>query len=301
MKGVFSTILITISLVINGQDFDVFHLSIGSAHYSKESQDSFDDISGARRSARYVHELLTEKAGSQGSMLRSEAGQPLTKKQIIDELKQTIKLAKKSKSKRPLIVLYFCGHGVSEGLGWSQFLVPGEFKEVPAAFLNQSMGLDLDRIRKSLLYVGDLSDLLLESKIPYTILADACYEGKAHSLSVLEQFFNDTAMQNIRDMVGIVKFMNEFHTENPVVFATPPGTVTKVVEDPLVPEGVYIGPICRKLILVSGKLEELETMSLMDVVLLLSDEAFDPLTPNVTSNYEFDEKGLWTLLKEEDE
>ena len=49
--------------------------------------------------------------------------------------------------------------------------------------------------------------------------------------------------------------------------------------------------------LVRKKLNELETLSMMDVVMLLSDPEFDEKTKAVISNYQFDNKGLYTLLK----
>lgn len=302
MKSIIFLFLFTqIVISSSAQEFDVFYLSIGSSHYKKENipegYESFDDVNGARRSARYVHEMFSLKGNGKGSMLRSQAGKPLTKTMMIKEVQSMIKLAKKSKAKNPLLVFYYCGHGVSEGIAWNQFLVPGDFVRKPKNLSSDPLALDLDELSNELLYVGEVTDLLSESGFQYMCLIDACYEGKEERFSVLENYFSPAATENFKDIAAVLRFMNEYHTQNPVVFATTPGTTTKVTIDPLFPEGTSIGPLCRKLMLVNNKLEELETLSMMDVVMLLSDPEFDEKTKKVKSNYEFDNNGLFTLLK----
>ena len=145
------------------QSFDVFYLSVGSTHYVqkdiKEGCEPFADVNGARKSARYMHELFSEKAGGTGTMLRSEQGKELSREAILNAFKKTIATAKKSKAKNPLVVFYFCGHGVSEGIGWSQFLVPGTFNEKPPNIGADPIALDLDYLADKLIYVGDITDI----------------------------------------------------------------------------------------------------------------------------------------------
>jgi hypothetical protein len=296
-------LFVQIAFATRAQEFDVFYLSVGSAHYQKEGipdgYESFDDINGARRSSRYIHELFSKKSSGKGSMLRSEAGKPLTKSMILQEIRTIIKLARKSKAKNPLLLFYYCGHGVSEGIAWNQFLVPGDFIKKPKNLSTDPLALNLTELGSELLYLGEVTDLLSESGIQYMCLIDACYEGKEENFSVLENYMSPIAAQNIKDIARVLRFTNEYHSNNPVVFATAPGTMTKVTVDPLFPEGTSIGPLCRKLMLISNKVEELETLSMMDVVMLLSDHTFDEKTIEVISNYEFDHRGLFTLLKKE--
>lgn len=286
---------------LKAQEFDVFYLSVGSAHYDKKNipkdYEAFDDVNGARRSARYVHELFSQKANGHGVMIRSQAGDPMTKSKIIQKVESMIISAKESKSRHPLLVFYYCGHGVSEGIAWNQFLVPGDFKKKPKNLSTDPLAIDLDELSDELLYLGEVTDLLSNSGFPYMCLIDACYEGKEEKFSALENFMDPTATQNFKDIAAILRFMNEYHSENPVVFATKPGSTTRVTEDPSFPEGTSIGPLCRKLMLVGKKLDELEVLNMMDAVFLLSDPDFDEKTGAVISNYEYDEKGLFTLFR----
>lgn len=297
------SLFVQIVSTAGAQEFDVFYLSIGSAHYKQEGipegYEKFDDVNGARRSARYVHEFLTKKANGKGTMLRSEAGNLLSKAMILKGVQNMIKSAKKSKAKNPLLLFYFCGHGISEGIAWNQFLVPGNFTKKPKNLSNDPLALDLDELKHDLLYLRDVTDLLAESGIQYMCLIDACYEGKEERFSVLENYLSPTAAQNFKDVAAILKFFNEYHTENPVVFATAPGKTTKVTVDPLFPEGTSIGPLCRKLMLVGKKLDTLQTLSMKKVVTLLSEPKFDQKTSNVISNYKADNKGTFTLLKKD--
>jgi len=46
-----------------------------------------------------------------------------------------------------------------------------------------------------------------------------------------------------------VRFLNEFHQPNPVVYSTAPGTVVLTAPDPLNPLGYEIGPLARRALL----------------------------------------------------
>lgn len=117
---------------------------------------------------------------------------------------------------------------------------------------------------------------------------------------IMERFMPEAAVESLRNIAGIIKYMNEYNTANPVVFATPPGTTVSAVENPVEPDRARVGSIARKLQLVSRKLEELERLTLLDTIMLLTNAEFDPLTPTVLSNYKFDDKGFYTLFREKE-
>ena len=78
---------------------------------------------------------------------------------------------------------------------------------------------------------------------------------------------------------------------------SPPGTATALINDPFLAEGIFIGPLCRKMLLVEKQLETLETLTLMDIMLLLTDTTFDKATPNVISNFKAENNAFNILLK----
>ncbi|MEB2777470.1 caspase family protein [Algoriphagus sp. D3-2-R+10] len=291
---------------VNAQEFEVFYLSIGNANYESREEKfegkyaPFSPVSGARRSARYVAELLERRSNGQGNMLRSDGNHLLSKVKILAAVNDLINTVKKSKAKNPLVVFYYCGHGVSEGIAWSQFLVPGDFTEKPDYLDTDPLAIDLNELSDKLLYVGEITDLFAEAELPYFCLIDACYEGVEEDFSALDPWFTQTAAQNFKDVAAVLRFMNEYHQENPVLFATQPGMTTKTVTDPSLPEGVKIGPLCRKMLLIEKQLDITNPLTLMDVVMLLHDPGFDELTKTATGNYEMGENAFTPFLIKQD-
>lgn len=299
--------VITIGLLLSisgfAQDFDVFYLCIGNAYYIWDSTKVYEgcktleEIGGARKSAGYVGEILTRLADAEGIILKSEKKKLLGKPDMLKALDEVIKMAKKSKSKNPLVVFYYCGHGVSEGIAWNQFLTPGDFKGTPKDLDENSLAIDLDELSEELLYLGEITDKISENELPYMCLIDACYEGVPEKFSSLDFWLTPEATQNFKDVSKILRFMNEYHTGNPVVFATKPGTTVETRRDPLKPEAASIGSICRRIILIENKLNTDENISLQKFIKILDDDNYDVLTSSILSNYESDDKGFQVLLK----
>ena len=111
---------------------DVFYVSVGNSHYRHSSMGdvrSFEPISGGNKSARKVAEYLDRIGASGGVLFRSEPDRFVTRQQVIEALQEVI--AKAKTYPNPLIFYYFIGHGVSEGIGWNHFSVPGDFLGIP--------------------------------------------------------------------------------------------------------------------------------------------------------------------------
>lgn len=279
------------STLLGKSDFDIHILSVSSATYQTDSANTgFDDIPGARRSARLVAEGFSKHTGATQKLLRPETGTPLTREAFFSALKNEIKVLKKRKSKQKLFVLYFCGHGVSEGIAWNQFLVPGNVDTTV-----KSSGVV--EISESMIYVGDISDLLKENDLPFMLLLDCCYEGTPQDFANMDYWVGEEGKQNLLDIAKILKVMNQFKESNPVVFSTPPGTVAPIVQmpgqdDPL----ITVGPICRRAMLAFKNLStKHDSFTLMDWVLLTADSEFDPETPRVLSNWEPGETAFSTF------
>lgn len=62
----------------------------------------------------------------------------------------------------------FASHGISEGVAWNHFSVPGNF--VYGTPLDE---LDVQAMAAHTLYAGDLADELDKLKIPYILLPDS--------------------------------------------------------------------------------------------------------------------------------
>lgn len=295
--------LLTFRLTLDAQQLDVFYLSVGSADYIQEAEKleagskPFSNVTGARKSARYVEEFFRDKAGGKGILMRSSPGKLITRNAVLDSLDKVIRLAKKSKSKNPLIVFYYCGHGISEGIAWLQFLVPGDFTKKPQDLATSSTAVDIEKMGQHLLNLAEVTDKLQQSGLSYMCLLDACYEAKEEKFTGMDYFLGETGSQNIKDIAALLRFMNEYHGEHPVVFAAKPGTTVQTVEDPL-EDGTYIGPLCRRLMLVKKKNEgAAPTLSLEEFVETLKSESLDSVTPPPVTFYEPGKNGRHILKR----
>lgn len=203
----------------------------------------FPDIPGANRSAYLVANRLLRAGATFGILLTSARGHFVGLTDIYSALARTeAELAKRPASAHPILVFYFAGHGISEGVAWSHFSVPGNL-----VFRQDGSPLSLDGLATSALYASSLAQRFDELHIPYLILLDTCYYGRRvdfHS-PVLSQM----ATQNLEGVAAGLRFLNQFHQTSPVVFASAPGSVVTTVPDPTAPQSDAIAPIARRLVL----------------------------------------------------
>jgi hypothetical protein len=186
------------------------------------------------------------------------------------------------------LFVYYIGHGFGEGISWNFFIQPGNV-EIPT----QINDFDVESLAKQMVYLGFLNDSLNELNVPFTLLVDSCYEGELvdYRLPVL----STTAETNIRDTIGIVKYMNEFHTSNPVIFSAAPGTRVKTVKHPFDNSLQYsIGPLARRLVLALEKTDINHLTNFSNIVSQLKNGKLDDATSAVISNARLDESLVFT-------
>jgi hypothetical protein len=182
------------------------------------------------------------------------------------------------KAPRPLFVFYFAGHGISEGIAWNHFSVPGNF-----AYRGDASKLDIEGLSKNTLYSGELVDELQKLRVPFLALLDNCYEGEERTFE--SSVLSGPAIRNLSDVGGVLRVMNEFRDTYPVLFSTSPGTTVATVENPLEPEGATnIGPLSRRFSLsVTRRLEREKSVALNALLEDMTSAGLDSLTiPAVT-------------------
>jgi hypothetical protein len=177
----------------------------------------------------------------------------LTKKRILSVVDSLGRLVAKDHPQNPLLVVYYCGHGISENLGWNQFLIPGNYTAVAGT-------KKIDNLSNDLIYLGDITDKLDKLKQRYLVLVDCCRKEEAdNSLPEerLRYFFDERNLENLKSILTFVKFINEYHTINPVVFSIKPSELAPTVDLPdneiirslNIENSLQVGPLCRRLIL----------------------------------------------------
>jgi hypothetical protein len=265
-------------LISNGHYIDASARTVAEAAPSNKG---IVDFRGAFVSSMVVNSLFEKHIEiTSSTLLRSNENRFLTKDDIFKVLNK-VKKKIGEPEKGEYLLVYYVGHGFGEGIAWSYFLQPGNL-ELPE-HLNS---FNVEALAKQLVYVGYFNDDLKKLGIPYALLIDACYEGDAVDFNL--PILSNQAEKNLQDVVAILKFMNEFRGNNPVIFSTTPGDKVKTVKHPFNRKLRYnIGPLARRLVLVFQTLESQGSVSIEKIVQFLKSSDLDSITQPAVSHADF--------------
>lgn len=287
----FNKCIITVSFMLTAstaslaqQKFDVYYVCVGSGNYESDFskfEDGFsglENIKAAINSANNVSKVLNQSNSVYGKTILSSASEFVTRNKVMEAVNDVVRRIKNDKKKNPFLIFYYCGHGISEGIAWSLYLIPGNFTLNPSA--NQADKMDENTVSIPLIF-DDVSKEL--PKLPFMIIADCCYEARdiKPELDKLKEYNSGLkeVMNLSKDVANILRFGNEFHDKNSVLFSTKPGTTVKTVANPLNKSGEMIGPLARRLLMAYQK----DSLSWKSMVNLMIDVATDAQTqPAIT-------------------
>jgi hypothetical protein len=259
--------------------FDVFSVAVGSSAYiqSKAAHlHAFGDLPEAAKSARAIASLLHPSGARFGLTLL--AGEKYVSVADVEKAIEDVHGAVlNSKTAHPIVLFYFAGHGISEGIAWNHFSVPGTL------LLDDTYDrMDAAELEKHTLYAGSLVDKLEGFKISFLVILDTCYEGDERSFG--SAVLSKTASQNLGAVAAALRVMNEFRDTYPVLFSTSPGSVVSTVADSLQPDSLSVTPFARRMIIFFNQtLKQHSTMSLLAFVSAMTSKDLDSTTsPAVT-------------------
>jgi hypothetical protein len=260
--------------------FDVFYVAVGSSTYAQPKSShlhGFGELPEAAKSARVIAHFLQQGGVRFGITIvgdKNYIGVPDIEKAIEDVHGAMLK----GKPVHPLILFYFAGHGISEGIAWNHFSVPGTL------LLDDTYDrMDPPELEKHTLYAGALVDKLESFKVPFLVILDTCYEGSERSFD--SAVLSKTASGNLGDVAAALKVMNEFRDTYPVLFSTSPGSVVSTVADPLDQDSVLsVAPLARRMMMVFDRaVKQHGSISLRALIAAMTSPAFDSVTsPAVT-------------------
>ena len=265
---------------------NVHLLAITSGHYGKSQGAGGTNLSGAHVSGRLVLNQLARRLNPVSvTLLRSSESQLISRDDVFSALSELHERVEKT-SGPDFVVLYLMAHGYGEGIGWNQFLQPGD---VGLAMLGEAVDIDQydpAGLAKQLIYVAEIVDALKESGARYMVLVDACYEGSERAIS--SPVFSSAVEQNIRDILAIVKAFNQFREHDAVVFSAEPGTTVQTVAVPNATDflkGQKIGPLARRLLIILEQTPDDGALSIEALVSSLRDGDVDASTSAAISYY----------------
>lgn len=254
--------------------FDVFFVAIGSDNYAQPAGAShFSPLQNAAdRSGERVADLLHRAGARFGVSLVSDDTHYVSRTDVMRALNQVHTQFVQSRATHPLLVFYFAGHGISEGIGWNHFSVPGDF-----ASSRDIATLGIEELTAATLHAADLVDTLESYKIPFLLLLDTCSEGKREDFR--HSVLSGMAQQNLRDTAAILRVLNEFRNTYPVLFSAEPGTVASTVADPRDPNFYSLGPLARRLTIIFDRANQSHApFSLSQLLADLSSTTLDATT-----------------------
>lgn len=253
----------------------LYVLAVGSSWYAKpleKGQRGFQRIRGANKSARIIAERLVRGGARLGVLLTSAEQQFITLEDIDASLTQLTEALRTDKPPRPLVVFYWAGHGISEGIGWSHFSIPGTF-----VYRGEPSELPVDDLSQHTLSAALLADRLDEIGVPYLVLFDACYEGTEARFD--SPVLTGGAIQSLAGATAVLRHVNEFHQSSPILFSTAPGTVTHTAEDPADPSAEPVAPLARRaMILLERERRAGRPVTLGSFVAGMTNPTLDPQT-----------------------
>lgn len=228
-----------------GKSSQLYFVTVGSSHYATppdSASHGLPRIYGANKSAKSVAERLLAGGARYGILLTSSEEHLVSTKDVFNAIAQVEKKIKASGSKNPILFFYFSGHGISEGIGWSLFAVPGTF-----LYPGTLSGQDVEAISTSTIYAAKLVDQLEKSGVQYIAVFDTCYEGNESEFE--SAVLSGPAIDSLKAVANVLRFMNEFRQSNAVLFSATPGTVVRTVEDPVSHGSTPIAPLARRIMI----------------------------------------------------
>jgi len=274
--------------------YQVYFVAVGSGWYapapSKDVHD-FNVIDGANKSATIVADGLASGGAVYGVELTADDGSYVTTADIEKAISKIVAKIAIQKPTKPLFVFYIASHGMSEGIAWSHFSIPGDF-----GYRGDPDNLDIEKLSDSTLYAGSLVDELEELHIPFLVLLDSCYDGKEKHFE--PKVLSALATRNLNDVGAALRIMNEFRDTYPVLFSATPGESVRTVTNPLAPDSnVDIGPLARRFSLSTKQsLAQGQPISFATLIREMTSPQLDSLTAPAVTHSKMPVGGDATML-----
>ncbi len=269
-----------------GDTYSIFYLAVGSTRYlsrpiEKKDEKSFfpvnqpfPNIVGATKSAKNMASYMDRIGAVYGITLLSDESRLVSRTDVISALDKLLEKVKASKAKNPLIIFYFCGHGVSEGIAWNHFSLPGNFNLYGDE-------VDIELMSDYSISTGEVATSIEKVSTSYLLMLDSCYEGEEPPLSAL--FFSEKLQANMVDIFNVLRAANEFRGPGMAIFAAAPGTTAKIAADPFdAASTIGIGRIARRSLLVIDRaIRNKNPLPVAQFFQQISDPNFDKPTLSV--------------------
>ncbi len=271
------TVLLLCSQQLKAQD-NIHIVAVANGDYPAQlDSNNRPSLPSTNWSAGLFLNALKDKIGATSATILRSDENLLVSKGDVKSLLDRISAKVRNTEGDDLVVFYYIGHGFGEGTSWRQYLLPGD-RFLQSIDMNK---YDAEALEQQMISVAEIVDTFDKMNAQFIILIDTCYEGTERNFS--NTILEPNTEENLNNMLGLLRFMNQFRGPNPVIFASKPGSQALTVPYPNEGETnpepkPSIGPIARRVIKYLNGLSHNQSFDIRNLVTKLLMPTFDPVT-----------------------
>jgi hypothetical protein len=265
----------------------IYYCIIANEHYSLDYNKFEEGFSGlinveeASIAADKIEAIFKQWGATKGIVLKSTKTTKLDSKMLLGSIDKIISTIKKDKTKNPLLLFYYAGHGFSSEKLQALFLPDGEFTKNPDL-------LTLENWDKYATVALDLHEKLQQADIEHMMFFDCCYSGRQLQIerlspNTINQLNLKTLDQLMGDTYSILTAMYRMVGPDPVIFSTSAGKSVQTL--PLYDgmDSEYVPPLCRRLLLLNQQNAQFPMKQISEWMKVFLNKNFDPPTAQAVS------------------
>lgn len=170
-------------------------------------------------------------------------------------------------------IIYYSGHGISEGLTYTQLWAPGDVGV-------SAQDKPLDFVGRHYIQLSDVTDPFETRRIPLLVVSDACRNYRTADIQHLADgrlrtVLSDASSAQLGGIQDATRAANIYVGSNPtLVSAAIPGLTAVIapgIDSPL----LMLPPLARRLLLFERKMRPQTPYGIQDVIGALTDPKFD--------------------------
>lgn len=235
-------------------NFDIFGLVISMGNYPSLSKRAGGELPDAVRTAEGVavdlRRLIPPSEANHIQVISSNEVSPksfdptrrLSRSDVLQGVHDFLEYVKHNSdpNKQTLVVFYYFGHGLADGMSKSVFLVPEQFVDDESK--------NISNISDRLIDIADITRQFSEVTDHSILLIDACRAYKDQAKELIEAW-RKTVKQgsDIGGILNAIQFASGIYGPTPIIFASDDGMAADTVKYPAMGLSSGTGPLALKL------------------------------------------------------
>lgn len=265
------------------ENWELYFVAVGISRYANPidaETRGLDTIYGVSKNTRALAARLLAGGAKYGALLTSTENGLVTPQDIDDAVSRVAVRIRADGARKPLLFVYLASHGVSEGVGWTQFSLPGDF-----LYRGKLADQPVEGLARYAVPAAALADRLDKIGARYVLVLDTCYGADEANFD--SPILTAAAIGSLKSVAGVLRFMNEFHQSSPVIFSAEPGTLAKTVVDPVYSYPEPMPPLAHRMMIMFDEAARADgALDLRSFIDGMTSSGLDSLTSPAITNAE---------------